>query len=101
MERGIVRIKPVFVGVAHSREVYGSACSGDVEGTPRVTVPEQEELQQRARELADNFSQRADMDFVQMDEPLLVKEHADLRRLPAELTYDTDALLVGTSGVKV
>jgi len=94
MNRGVVRIKPVLIGIPHYQEVHGSVCSDDVEGTPPVVAPEQEELQQRARELADNFSQRTDVDFVQMDEPLLVQDHADLRRLSAELTYDTDALLV-------
>jgi len=98
MNRGIVRIKPVLIGIPHYREIHGSVCSPDVEGTPPVTAPEQEELQQRARQLANNFSQHTDADFLQIDEPLVVKEHADLRRLSGDLTYDTDALLVESVG---
>jgi len=99
VKRGIVRIKPVLIGIPHYREVHGSVCSADVEGTPPAPPPDREELQQRAGRLVDNFKQQMDVDFVEIDEPLLVREHADLRRLPAQLTYDTDALLVGSVGV--
>jgi len=99
MSRGVVRIKPVLIGIPHYREVYGSVCSDDVVGTPPVAAPEEKQLQRRARELADNFLQGMDVSFVRVEEPLVVKGHADLRRLSAELTYDTDALLVESVGV--
>ena len=98
MKRGIVRIKPVFVGISHYREVYGSVCSADVEGTPPMPPQTDAALDERARELARNFVEQVDGDFVEVEQPLVIKEHEDLRRLPAELTYDTDALLVGTHG---
>lgn len=98
MERGIVRIKPVFIGIPHYREVYGSVCSADVEGTPPRPAPTDQELEQRARSLVAEFRSGADLDFVEIDDLFIIKEHADVRRLPAELTHDTDALLVGTYG---
>jgi len=99
MKRGLLRIKPVFVGIPHYREVYGSVCSADVQGTPPIPAQADAELRERARELAGNFDKQVGVDFVQMDQPLVIKEHEDLRRLPAEVTCDTDALLVGTQGV--
>ena len=39
MKRGIVRIKPVLIGISHYREVHGSVCSADVEGTPTAPPP--------------------------------------------------------------
>jgi len=99
MKRGIVRIKPVFVGISHYREVYGSVCSDDVQGTPPIPAQTDAEFRERARELVSNFDKQVGVDFVQMEQPLVIKEHEDLRRLPAELTHHTDALLVGTHGV--
>jgi len=99
MRRGIVRIKPVFIGIPHYREVWGSVCSADVEGTPPRPAPTDEELQQRAGALVADFKSGTDLGFLQVEEPFIVKEHADVRRLPAQLTYDTDALLVGSYAV--
>ena len=99
MKRGIVPIKPVFVSISHYRKVYGSVCSADVQATPPIPAQTDAELHPRGRELVSNFDKQMDVDFVQMEQPLVIKEHGDLRRLPAELTYDTDALLVGTHGV--
>ncbi|MFP4027918.1 MAG: hypothetical protein ACLFWL_09015 [Candidatus Brocadiia bacterium] len=98
MERGTVRIKPVFVGISHYREIYGSVCSADVEGTPPIPEKDETEVENRASELVDNFTDQLDVDFVEIDPPLVVKEHVDLRRLPGELTRDTDAILVGKLG---
>jgi len=36
MNRGVVRIKPVLIGIPNCRKVHGSVCSADVEGTPPV-----------------------------------------------------------------
>jgi len=38
------------------------------------------------------------LDFVEIGAPLIIKEHKDMRRVPSELTYDIDALLVGSYG---
>ncbi|MFO7898182.1 MAG: hypothetical protein R6V58_03875 [Planctomycetota bacterium] len=99
MERGCVRVQPVYVGISHYREVYGSVCSADVEGTPPIPAPTDGELGRRARELVDHFTEGLELDFVDIREPFLVKEHADLRRLPGIVTRDTDALLIGKEGV--
>jgi len=50
MQRGIVRIKRVFVGISHYRKVYGSVCSADVKGTPPVPAQSDTELCKRAGE---------------------------------------------------
>jgi len=98
MKRGIVRIKPVFVGISHYQDVYGSVCSADVEGTPPVLAPTDAELAESARKLVGIFTAQGNVHFVHVEPPLVIKKHEDLRRLPAELTYDTDALLVRTQG---
>jgi len=98
LQRGIVRIKPVYIGIHHYRDVYGSVCSSDVVGTPPIPAPTSEELSKATQEMISRFKQDLEVDFVKMDEPLVVKEHEDLRRLPAELNYDVDALLVGSLG---
>ena len=99
LQRGIVKIKPVYLGLHHYRDVYGSVCSADVEGTPPIPAPSSEELSKATQDMIDGFKQSLEVDFVEMEEPLIVKEHEDLRRLPAELSYDVDALLVGNLGV--
>ena len=46
--RGIVRIKPIYIGLYHYRYVYGSVCSPDVSGTPPIVKPSREDLEKRA-----------------------------------------------------
>jgi L-fucose isomerase-like protein len=97
MERGIVKIKPVYIGIHHYRDVYGSVCSADVVGTPPIPAPRAEDLAVAARGMVDRFKEdTGQLDFVQVTEPLIIREHRDMRELAAALTYDTDALLVGT-----
>ena len=74
-------------------------CSSDVAGTPPIAPPTDGALQEAASRLVDGFnSGLGSLDFVKVEKPLIVKEHKDLRKLPAELDYDTDALLVGFGG---
>jgi len=98
LQRGIVRIKPVYVGIHHYRDVYGSVCSADVVGTPPFPAPKSEDLSKATQDMIGRFKQSLEVNFVEMEKPLVVKEHEDLRRLSAELSYDVDALLVGTIG---
>lgn len=98
-KRGIVKIKPVYVGIHHYRDVYGSVCSADVVGTPPIPPPTEEELERATSGMISRFKDSlGELDFVGVEEPLIIKEHEDFRKLPAELSYDTDALLVGTVG---
>lgn len=99
LKRGIVRIKPIYIGIHHYRYVYGSVCSDDVEETPSIPAPKREELEKATQEMISNFRENLDVDFVKIEDPLVVQEHQDLRKLPRELSYDTDALLVGTIGL--
>jgi len=92
----VVTIKPVYIGIHHYRYVSGSVCSADVVGTPPVSSPGWEELEEATQGVIDRFKERLAVDFVEVKEPLIVKEHEDLRKLPADLTHDVDALLVGT-----
>jgi len=39
LKRGIVKIKPIYIGLYHYRYVYGSVMSPDVIGTPKVSPP--------------------------------------------------------------
>lgn len=98
LQRGIVKIKPVYVGIHHYRDVYGSVCSSDVTGSPPFPAPSMEQLKKSTTEMVERFKSRLEVDFVELDKPLTIKEHIDMRRLLGELTYDTDALLVGTYG---
>lgn len=98
LQRGIVKIKPVYVGIHHYRDVYGSVCSADVTGTPPFPAPTMEELEESTNKMINGFKNSLEVDFVEIEEPLTIKEHMDMRKLPGELTYDTDALLVGTYG---
>jgi L-fucose isomerase-like protein len=99
IERGNIRIKPVYIGIHHYRDVYGSVCSADVEGTPSIAAPSEKELKDKAREMTERFLKMTDdLDFIEVEEPFIIKEHEDFRKLPAELTYSTDAFLVGTLG---
>lgn len=96
--RGTVCIKPVYVGISHYRDVYGSVCSADVEGTPPVEPPKEAELEQNSRRLINNFREHAKVDFLHVEDPLIVREHADPHRLSEEMKYSTDALLAGFYG---
>jgi hypothetical protein len=99
LKRGIVKIKPVYIGIRHYRDVYGSVCSSDVAGTPPITPPTMEELEKTANSMIDGLRKNIDsLDFVEIQKPLVVKEHKGLRKLPSELTYDTDAILLGVAG---
>jgi len=98
LERGIVKIKPIYVGIYHYRDVYGSVCSADVVGTPPIPPPPNGELAKAGEHMIQKFRDALKVDFVHIEEPLIIKEHKDLRRVPAELTYDVDALLVGALG---
>ncbi|RKX99554.1 hypothetical protein DRP77_13055 [Candidatus Poribacteria bacterium] len=96
--RGIVRIKPVYIGLHHYTYVYGSVCSADVVGTPPFPKPKREDLERRASEMVERFKEGLKLDFVEVEEPFIVSEQSDLRALPSQISYDTDALLVGTYG---
>jgi len=98
LDRGTVRIKPVYVGLHHYSDVYGSVCSPDVKGTPPFEVPSTEEVHRAAQAMVDSFADDLPVDFVEIEQPLVVEHERDLRRLPSELTHDVDALLVRTLG---
>ena len=98
MERGIVKVKPVYVGIHHYRDVYGSVCSADVVGTPPISPPTREELEASTRAMTGRFEEGVELGFVRLEEPFIIEEHEDLRRLPGELALDVDALLVGSIG---
>jgi len=85
IERGIVKIKPVYIGI----------CRYFPWSHP-TTPPKMEELEKKTQAMIDGFSNRLDVDFVEVDNPLIIKEHEDFRKLSAELSYDTDALLAGS-----
>ena len=98
-KRGIVKIKPVYVGIHHYRDVYGSVCSADVVGTPPIAPPTNEELEKATSGMVSRFKESLEgADFVEVEKPLIIKEHEDFRKLPAQLSYDTDALLVRAAG---
>jgi len=96
--RGTVKIKPVYIGLYHYIERYGSVCSPDVRGTPQIPKMGLREVMGRARELVERFKEGIGLDFVDVKEPFVISSHRDLRRLPEILTYDDDALLVGSMG---
>jgi L-fucose isomerase-like protein len=98
MERGIVKVKPVYVGIHHYRDVYGSVCSADVVGTTPISPPTWEELEASTRAMTGRFEEGVELGFVRLEDPFIIEEHEDLRRLPGELSRDVDALLVGTIG---
>jgi L-fucose isomerase-like protein len=98
-DRGVVRVKPIYVGLYHYRYAYGSVVSPDVTGTPPVSFPSTEELEKAAREMVEKFKKSIhELDFVVVEEPFIIKSHEDVRRVPSVLTYDTDAILIGTYG---
>jgi len=84
--RGIVKIKPVYIGI--TRYFPWSY------PTSPLTM---QEMENRAQEMVERFKKSLEVDFVKVETPLIIKEHADFRKMKAELSYDTDALLVGGS----
>ena len=84
--RGIVKIKPVYIGIT-----YYFPWS-----YPNAPLTMQE-AEKSAQEMVERFKENLEVDFVEVEAPLIIKEHADFRKLKAELSYDTDALLVGGS----
>ncbi|MCD6089704.1 hypothetical protein J7K07_08330 [Candidatus Bathyarchaeota archaeon] len=97
-QRGIVKIKPVYVGLYHYRERYGSVCSPDVKGTPQISEIRSQKAMEEAEELVKRFKEKIKLDFVDVKEPFIINSQKDLRRLREILTYDDDALLVGSMG---
>ncbi|MCD6291633.1 MAG: hypothetical protein J7M34_14130, partial [Anaerolineae bacterium] len=73
MTRGIVKIKPIYIGIHHYRDVYGSVCSDDVIGTPPIAPPTQETLEAATQSLVDRFKQSVGVDFVQIEAPFIIK----------------------------
>jgi len=98
LKRGIVRIKPIYIGIHHYQYVYGSVCSPDVKGTPPVRHPTIDDLRKRTEAMIKEFEDHVKLDFVQIEEPIIVKSHQDFRRLPRMLDYGIDALLVRSIG---
>jgi hypothetical protein len=97
-DRGTVRVKPVYIGIHHYSDVYGSVCSPDVAGTPAIEAPSPEEVHGAARAMVDRFLDGTRVSFIEVEDPFVIQEHQDLRKLPCELTHDVDALLVGSAG---
>jgi len=84
--RGIVKIKPVYIGITHYFPWSYP--------TSPLTM---EELKKRTQEMVDGFKKNLEVDFLEVEDSFIIKEHEDFRKLKEELTYDTDALLVGGS----
>lgn len=93
--RGTVRAKPVYVGLHHYSDAYGSVCSPDVKRTPSFDAPVRtNDVHRSAQAMVAGFADDLPVDFVEIDEPLVIEHERDMRRLPSELTHDVDALLV-------
>jgi len=92
LQRGIVKIKPVYVGIYHYLNVYGSVCSPDVIGTPPVPSKRLEELENEAQKIVERFKERINVDFVEVEKPFVIKDHKDLRRFPWGGIQDKDDL---------
>ena len=97
-ERGIIKIKPIFIGIYHYNFNYGSVCSPDIEGTPPLKKSSYEEIKEKADKMVKYFVKNLNLDFVKIDTPYIIYNHRDLRLLPRHLTYDIDAFLVGRIG---
>jgi len=97
-KRGIVKIKPVYVGIYHYNYCYGSVCSPDIKGTPPVKRLDPKEIEKRAYKMVEKFKKNLNLDFVEIDKPFIITEHRHVRELASELTYDTDAILQGNLG---
>jgi L-fucose isomerase-like protein len=98
LKRGVVKIKPIYIGLYHYRYAYGSVVSPDVTGTPIISSLSVEELEKAAQEMVEKFKGNIQADFVEVEAPLIIREHKDMRKVPSELSYDTDAILIGTYG---
>lgn len=102
LKRGIVKIKPVYWGIYHYPDKYGSVCVSNEalfgKWTPPVPASKMEELEREAKGMVEGFKKDLEVDFVEVEEPSIIKKHRDLRKLPKELSYDVDALLVGSVG---
>ncbi len=96
--RGTVEIMPIYLGLHHYTQVYGSVCSADVEGTPPFPEADREKLQKEAARMAEDFRKRVNVDFVHVREPLLVTHHRDMRTLRKSIDLDIDALIVRSRG---
>ncbi|NQS89208.1 hypothetical protein HQ584_05410 [Patescibacteria group bacterium] len=98
LKRGVIKIKPVYTGIYHYKDFYGSVFAPDRsllgKGTIPVSASKVEKVEKMAREMVKEFKKGLKVDFVEVKEPLVIKEQKDLRRLPVELSYDVDALLV-------
>lgn len=80
-----VRIKPVFIGTIHDYPwLYPSK------------IPTEQEVSVASKEFMDSFQQRLNVDFVEFDPVLVIKEKMDFRRLKSEISLDTDAILIGS-----
>ncbi|MCD6361501.1 MAG: hypothetical protein J7M38_11650 [Armatimonadetes bacterium] len=98
--RGTVRIKPVYIGIHHYADVYGSVCSPDVKGTPPIDAPTPEEVRNSARTMVEGFRDSVALGFVELEDPFVIQHQRDLRGLASQLTHDVDALLVGSAGTR-
>ena len=96
LKRGIVKIRPVLLGIPHYRYVYGSVCSADVVGTPLITPPNEKELKKMAESLEKEIKKEVKVDFVEVEKTFIIKKLSDLRKLYQELNYDTDVLFIRT-----
>jgi len=96
--RGIVQVKPIYVGLHHYTHVYGSVCSADVIGTPPFPAVTREELERAARKMTDEFRKSLSVDFVNVREPLVISSHRDMRSIRRSVDFDTDALIVHSRG---
>jgi len=85
LKRGIVKIRPVYIGI----------CRYFPWSHP-TSPPKMEELEKITQGMIDKFSRGLKVDFVEVEEPLIIKEHEDFRKLSSELSYDTDALLLSS-----
>ena len=97
-ERGIIKIKPIFIGIYHYNINYGSVCSPDKKGTPPVKEISYEDLEEKAKKMIDYFESKLEGNFVRIEEPYIISKHVDLRFLAKHLTYDVDAFLIGKIG---
>jgi len=96
--RGIVRIQPIYLGLHHYSEVYGSVCSADVKGTPPMPKVPPERLRESASQMVSEFTSEVDLDFVEVKDPIVVSRHSELRTIKKRIDLDTDAMLVRSLG---
>jgi len=82
--RGIVKIKPVFLGITRY-----------FPWNHPTSLASEEELRKRMLEMVSQFEAVLEVDFVNLEKPFLIQTDADYRKLKSELTQDVDALLVG------